>query len=92
MAHSIDANHNEIANALRAAGCDVESLAAVGRNIPDQLVGYRGLNFLLEVKTEKGKLTEGQKRFHHTEYGWKGQKAVVRSVDEAFRVVGIDYE
>lgn len=90
--HNVDANHNEIGDALRAAGCDVESVAAVGNDFPDWVVGYRGQNFLLEVKSEKGRLTEGQKRFHHKEYGWKGQKAVVRNIDEAFKAVGIDYE
>ena len=92
MTHSVDANHNEIADALRHAGCDVESVAAIGKDFPDQVVGYQGQNFLLEIKTEQGKLTEGQKRFHHPQYGWRGQKAVVRNVNEAFRVVGIDYE
>ena len=80
----IDANHPEIVHALEQAGCSVQSLAALGKGVPDILVGRAGENFLLEIKTKNGKLTCAQLR-----WSWRGQCAVVRTVEEAFRVVGI---
>jgi len=46
----VDANQADIVEALRAAGCFVQSLAGVGKGNPDLLVGSEGKWFLLEVK------------------------------------------
>ena len=72
--------------ALRAAGASVQTLAAVGRGVPDLLVGYLRTNHLLEVKGPKGSLTEDQVRWID---GWLGAVHVVRTVDEALRAVGV---
>lgn len=56
----VDANHGEIVAEFRRLGCAVESLAGVGKGVPDLLVCAHGRNELVEVKTEKGKLTEDQ--------------------------------
>ena len=55
-----------------------------GKGRPDLLVGYRGVNFLLEVKGPKGALNEAQERYHAE---WKGQIAVVRTPEEALEAV-----
>lgn len=73
-----DANEREIIKALRKLGAEVYELSS--RSIPDLLIGWRGQNYLVEVKQEKGKLTKDQERFHQT---WTGQVAIIRSVDEA---------
>ena len=39
-AAKVDANHTAVVSALRAAGCLVESLAGVGKGVPDLLVAY----------------------------------------------------
>ena len=77
-----DANEREIIEALKQIGCTVKQLSAKG--IPDLLVGYRGTNFLLEVKQPNGSLTTDQKEFHAC---WFGTIHVVTSVYEAFRIV-----
>ncbi len=89
-----DENQTDIVKALRAlCGPDaVESLAAVGKGVPDLLVGFQGRNILLEVKRPLGprggkdgrKLTPDQVIWHAN---WRGQVAVVRSVDEAVKAV-----
>ena len=66
----IDANHAEVVEALRSAGCKVWSTADVGHGFPDLLVGYRGVLHLLEVKNgskppSKRKLTEDEAKFHN---------------------------
>lgn len=75
----IDANQSEIVAALRACGCTVAITSDVGGGFPDLVVGYQGRNFLLEIKTPGGKLTPDQVE-------------VVKDVDEALAVVGVDYE
>jgi hypothetical protein len=83
-----DVNEKPIVAALRQIGCKV-----VYMDRPcDLLVGYRGQNFLLEVKLPLGprggsshsELNDDQKDFERT---WPGQFAVVRSPEEAIEVV-----
>lgn len=75
-----DANEPEIVQALRAHGATVIFLDEF-----DLLVGYKGNDYKIEVKTPKGKLTESQKKMIET---WKGSPLhVVRSVDEALSIV-----
>lgn len=89
-----DANHAEIVDALRAAGCGVCDLAAVGGGVPDLLVCGPVYPFpacLIEIKDgakppSARKLTPDQERFHAA---WKGPIHVVTSADEALRAVGI---
>ena len=57
-AAKIDDNHGAIVSALQAEGLSVQSLAGVGRGVPDLLVGARGLTYLVEVK-------DGEKRPSH---------------------------
>lgn len=82
-----DSNQSAIVSALRTVGASVESLADVGAGVPDLLVGFRGQNHLMEVKTAKGKLTGDQELWHKT---WRGQKVVVRTVDEALAAIGCE--
>jgi hypothetical protein len=81
----VDANHGVIVAALRQVGASVQDLAKVGQGCPDILVGYRGQNFLMEIKTTKGKATLPQIAWHEF---WQGQVVVVRDVDEALHVIG----
>lgn len=75
-----DKNEPEIIKALKAIGCSVHQL-----DQPlDLLVGYRGLNWLIEVKTDKGKLTEGQEEFLPE---WRGQLCVARTPEQAIDIV-----
>lgn len=90
-AAKVDANQPEIVAALRKAGCSVSSLAMVGMGVPDVLVGYQGRNHLLEIKDgnkppSAQKLTEMEQRWIDN---WRGNVAVVNSVEAAFAAVGI---
>ncbi len=79
----VDGNHKQIAKFLENCGWTVESLAAVGNDVPDLLVGVDGLNVLLEVKVPGASLTVGQKEWHRN---WSGDVYVVHSCDDAFAV------
>jgi hypothetical protein len=85
----IDANQPEIVKALRAAGASVQSLADLGRGVPDLLVGWRGINLLFEVKDgakrpSARRLTPGEEQWHRR---WRGQVVVVESVDDALHAL-----
>ena len=75
-----DLNHNEITDALRGIGCSVFSLHQVGKGCPDLLVGFRGVTTLIEVKSERGKLTPDESAFFDE---WRGAAAVCYTVEEA---------
>lgn len=98
MKSSKDANHNEIMRELTQAGLSVFSAHKVGEGFPDLVVGgvmpctcgsKRRVeqNVIIEAKTEKGSLNARQVEFHRF---WKGQIAVVRTTQEALRLVGIN--
>ena len=91
----LDKNHAEIVKALRSVGCSVLSLASVGSNVPDLLVGYRGVTYLLEVKRgdglEANTLAKKVRLRDQAEWRekWRGGPALeVRSVAEALAAVG----
>ena len=84
----IDSNHAEIVKALRQCGMQVQDLSAVGGGVPDLLVGWRGVNMLLEIKRPNAppskQLTQAQTNWHAT---WPGALAVVESAREAVNAV-----
>lgn len=80
----VDENQYDIVSALRSAGAMVEHLHNVGGGCPDLLVGFRGRNYLLEIKTGRGKLSRIQKDWYLL---WKGQVVVVRDSIEALSVI-----
>lgn len=90
-AAKVDANQNRIVMALRAVGATVQSLAEVGKGVPDLLVGFRGELVLLEVKDgakvpSAQALTPDQVAWHRQ---WAGCRVeVVNSIDAALIAIG----
>ena len=90
-AAKVDANQREVVAALRDAGATVQLLHAVGEGCPDLLVGYKGLNMLLEVKDgskppSAQKLTPQQEIWHRD---WRGHRVVVNSPEAALAAIGV---
>ena len=88
-AAKIDDNQKTIVNVLRQMGASVQSLATTGKGCPDLLVGYHGINYLMEVKDgdkvlSKQKLTIDQEHWHSL---WRGSVHIVKSVDEALKIL-----
>ena len=54
--------------------------------MPDLLCGWRGKNFLLEVKNPEGRnrVEDAQTDFHTC---WRGQSAYVRNSTEAIEII-----
>ena len=94
-AAKVDANQAEIVEALRAVGASVHTTHAVGDGFPDLSVGYRGMNFFIEVKDgakppSKRKLTDDQLKWHQE---WRGAVYIANSVTEALQIIGaVEYK
>lgn len=92
MTHAakVDQVQAGIVGALRRCGAQVESLAGVGKGVPDLLVGYAGNLYLLEVKSPGGKLTTMQKVWHRC---WQDYPVyVVHDTVEALNAIGASIE
>jgi hypothetical protein len=70
-----DKNEKRLVDFLRRCGASIAYLDDPG--VPDLLVGYCGLNLLMEVKGQKGRLTSAQKSFIQN---WSGTVYVVRTI------------
>lgn len=84
------AKRDKVESEIRAAletipGLSVAVISA--KAIPDLLLGWQGVNYLIEVKSKGGKLTPDQVQFH-TE--WNGQIAVCKTLEEVLEVLNIE--
>lgn len=91
VAKRVDANQKEIVEVLRSAGATVQHLHTIGKGCPDLVVGYRGQNYMLEIKTTPvgWKLTPDESKWHRL---WQGQVCVVGSIVEALQAIGLNVE
>ena len=80
----VDGNHAECIKALREAGISAISLASVGDGCGDILAGFRGANFLIEVKDGDKPQTAAERDFAAE---WSGHYAVVTNAEAAVGAV-----
>ena len=83
----VDANQKEIVQTIRGFGASVTVLSDVGCGCPDLVVGYRGHNFLFEVKDNtkppsQQKLTTDQLKWHN---GWRGSAQIIKCPADVVR-------
>lgn len=81
----VDKNQRQIVAELRQAGCSVTDTHTLGAGFPDLVVGWGGLTWLFECKTDTGTLTEDERTWFDE---WRGQAAVIRSAEDALRAMG----
>lgn len=87
----IDKNQPMIVRDLRKMGCSVQSLAEIGKGVPDLLVGWKGKNFLFEVKD--GMLPPSRQRLTPDEKVWhalwqeSGQVHVIKTTEDAIKIM-----
>jgi len=91
FAARVDANQAQIVAALRKVGATVTPTHAAGAGFPDITVGFRGVNYLMEVKDgvkppSAQKLTTAQVKWHGM---WRGQVDIVSTDAEALAVIGV---
>lgn len=87
----VDANQPAIVKALRALGCSVQSLAAIGKGCPDLLVARNGRLTLMEIKD--GTKPPSQRRLTDDEIEWiqkwKSPVHIVEDVDDAIAAMNL---
>ena len=76
----VDENQSEIVQGLMKMGAMVQLLHSVGQGCPDILIEIKNPN---KPKSDQ-QLTRDQVTWHSL---WPGQKAIVRTVNEAVRVI-----
>lgn len=79
MYYRKDKNHNQIVYELKQLNISVWELHNVGGGMSDLIIGYAFTNFLIEIKTDKGRQSDSQKLF---EQYWQGQYKIVHNTDE----------
>lgn len=80
----VDKNQPEIVEALRSWGASVIHLHELGRGRPDILVYFGGILYLIEIKSDGGKLTIHEQEFFSK---WPGHIYIVRNTDDAKSVI-----
>lgn len=90
MIKRTDRNHAEIIKALRKIpNLSVFSTHEVGKGFPDIVIGYKGVNYLIEIKDgnkplSARKLTDSEVKFHQD---WRGQIKIVNNLDEVLNLL-----
>lgn len=92
-----DGNQAEIVKQLRRIpNLSVVVTSRVGQGYPDIVVGFQGVNFMMEIKDPKQspsqrKLTNDEEHFQRN---WRGQYAVVTTIEDCVSVIakGIDFK
>ncbi len=90
MPKRVDANQKEVVAYLRQLGASVQMLHEVGRGCPDLLVGFRGINYLFELKNganakSRQKLTDDELAWHAK---WNGAVYVVSCPKQGAEIMG----
>lgn len=86
-----DGNQTDIVETLRKCGVSVSITSALGNGFPDIVCGYRGANYLFEIKDpaqppSKRRLTPDEEEWHQA---WRGRVYVIHSAHEAMEYMGV---
>lgn len=85
----VDDNQSEIVKAFRKLGATVTPTHMIGQGFPDIVVGYCGVNYLIEIKDgskvpSQRKLTTDEQDWHDN---WKGSVDIVESVSDVVSLI-----
>lgn len=93
MIKRTDANHKQIIDAIRKIpSLSVFSTHMVGKGFPDIVIGYKGINYLVEIKDgektkSQKKLTDDEIKFHQS---WFGQIIVCECVQDVLQLLKLN--
>ena len=87
----VDRNQKVIVQEFRSVGASVTPTHAQGKGFPDLVVGFEGVNYMVEIKDpeqppSKQKLTPDQVKYHAT---WGGQICVVKTFEDVWALLGL---
>ena len=93
MIKKVDANQKELMSKLRhIPGVSVATTHTIGKGFPDIVIGYKGMNYLVEIKDgakppSQRKLTKDEVSFHSN---WNGQVQICNNFYEILKLLSID--
>jgi hypothetical protein len=87
----VDKNQRQIVAELRQAGCSVTDTHTLGSGFVDIVASHPqakppSQNWLFEIKSDGGRLTDDEIEWHRE---WPGQKAVIYCFEDAARIMGL---
>jgi Holliday junction resolvase-like predicted endonuclease len=82
-----DDNHDLVTGPLKKIGFSILETYRLGEDAPDFICAFQGITAVVEVKTQKGKLTGGQKKFGQQ---WRGLHIVARTYFDVLKAFKID--
>ena len=90
-AAKVDDNQKMIVSQLRKIGCSVSVTSMIGKGFPDICVGWKGKNYLFEIKDgckvkSKKTLTDHEQKFFDD---WRGQVNKCESLEEICEILQI---
>lgn len=88
----VDANQSKLVEQMRQIpGVGVKHTHMVGDGFGDVVIGFRGVNYLFEIKDpdkppSARKLTPDEQRFHDE---WPGSIHIVEKIEDVFRILNL---
>lgn len=84
-----DKNQPDLVKQIRKLGISVAHTHTVGDGFVDAVLGYKGVNYLVEIKDpsqppSKRKLTPDEIKFHES---WRGQVAIIETIDDVLKLI-----
>jgi hypothetical protein len=91
-ARRTDTNQGSLVKAMRDMGMSVFITSGLGNGFPDLCCGFRGINYLFEVKDpdkppSKRRLTPDEQQFFA---GWNGSVYKIETIDEVIEIIEKD--
>jgi hypothetical protein len=90
MIKRTDANQKHIVEMVRKLpGASITSTHIIGKGFPDLVIGYKGINYLIELKDgakpkSQKKLTPDEVEFH---LKWNGQIAICENFEDILKIL-----
>ena len=90
MIKRTDANQKQIVELVRMLpGASITSTHTIGKGFPDLVIGYKGINYLIELKDgskpkSQKKLTPDEVEFHMK---WNGQIAICENFEDILKIL-----
>jgi hypothetical protein len=87
-----DNNQSSLVKQMRKIpGLTVALTHTVGNGFGDAVIGFRGRNYLVEIKDPSKppsakKLTPDEQRFHDE---WTGQISVIETIDDVMKIINV---
>ena len=87
-AAKIDANQPDLVRQIRGLGASVLHTHTLGCGAQDIVVGFRGINYLFEIKDPNKpqsarKLTPDEEKFHMS---WRGSIYIIETIDDVVNI------